>query len=71
MTQEVIDRVLEPTQSDLFTISPPVALFSGAIQHPQSDLENHSVLKPVSKAEKVRKTTLKASKKHKSSTLEF
>ena len=70
MTQEVIDRLLDPTQTDLFTISPPVLLFSGANQDPQGDLEKHTIFKPVSKTEKVRKPAPRASKKHQNSTLE-
>ena len=70
MTQEVIDRLLDPTQSDLLNMDPPVSLFSGAIQDPQGDLEKHSISKPVSKAEKIRKPAPRASKKHKRSTLE-
>ena len=65
MTQEVVDRLLDPTQSDLCTLP----LFSGAIQDPQADLEKHSIFKPVSKTEKVRKTNPRASKKHQKSAL--
>ena len=64
MTQEVVDRLLVRIKSVLFTMDPPVALFSGAIQDPQSDLEKHSIFKPVSKAEKLRKLAPRASKKH-------
>ena len=39
MTQEVVDRLLDPIQTDLFTTDPPVSLFSGAIQDPQGDLK--------------------------------
>ena len=53
MTQEVVDRLLDPTQADLFTTEPPVPLFSGAIQDPQVDFEKQSIFKPVSKAAKV------------------
>ena len=70
MTQEVIDRLLVPIQSNVFTMDPPVSLFSGANQDPQSDLEKHSIFKPVSKAEKLRKPAPRASKKHQNSTLE-
>ena len=70
MTQEVVDRLLVRTQRRIFTMEPPVALFSGAIQDPQGDLENHSIFKLVSKAEKLRKPATKASKKHQKSTLE-
>ena len=61
MTQEVVDRLLDPIQTGLFTPEPPVALFSGAIEDPQSDLEKHLIFKPVSEAQKVRKTAPKAS----------
>ena len=64
MTQEVVDRLLVPIQTGIFTTDPPITLFSGAIQDPQSDLENHSIFKPVSKAEKLRKLAPRASKKH-------
>mgnify|MGYP003325040732 CR=1 FL=1 len=47
-----------------------IALFSRAIQDPQGDLEKHSIFKPVSKAEKLRKPAPRASKKHQKSTLE-
>ena len=70
MTQEVVDRLLDLTQTNLFTPEPPVPLFSGANQDPQGDLEKHSIFKPVSKTEKVRKTTPRASKKHQKSALE-
>ena len=70
MTQEVIDKLLHRTQSDLFTMDPCIPLFDGAIQDSQNDLENHSIFKPVSKAGKIRKTTPKASNKHKNPTLE-
>ena len=62
MTQEVIARLLVRIESVIFTMDPPVSLFSGAIQDPQNDLEKHSIFKPVSKAEKIRKTIPKASK---------
>ena len=64
MTQEVIDRLLDPTQTEVFTPDPPVLLFSGAIQDPQGDLEKHCIFKPVSKAEKLRKPVSRASKKN-------
>ena len=64
MTQEVDERMLSPTQSNVFTTDPSVSLFSGAIQDPQNDLEKHSIFKPVSKAEKLRKAIPRASKKH-------
>ena len=64
MTQEVVDRLLDPIQTDLFTTDPPIPLFSGAIQDPQDDLEQLSIFKPVSKAEKLRKPAPGASKKH-------
>ena len=70
MTQEVVDRLLDGIQSIVFTTDPPVSLFSGAIQDPQYDFEEHSIFKPVSKAEKVRKTSPRASKKYPKSTLE-
>ena len=70
MTQEVIDRLLVPIQTGIFTTEPPVPLFSGAIQDPQGDLKKQSIFKPVSKAEKFRKSDPKASKKHQKSTLE-
>ena len=70
MTQEVVDRLLDPTQSNVFTPDPPVLLFSGAIQDPQCDLEKHSISKPVSKAEKIRKPAPMTSKKHQKSALE-
>ncbi len=55
MTQEVVDRLLVPIQSNLFTMDPPVALFSGAIHGPRNDFEKHSIFKPVSKTEKTPK----------------
>jgi hypothetical protein len=64
MTQEVVDRLLVRIKSIIFIPDPPVALFSGAIQDPQSDLEKHQIFKIVSKTEKIRKTTPKASKKN-------
>ena len=64
MTQEVVDRLLDRTQTAIFSPDPPVALFSGAIQDPQSDLEKLQIFKPVSKTEKIRKTTPRASEKH-------
>ena len=70
MTQEVVDRLLDPIQTDLFTPDPPVTLFSGAIQDPQDDLKKQSIFKPVSEAEKSRKSDPKAPKKHQKSTLE-
>ena len=70
MTQEVVDRLLHRTQTGLFTTDPVMPLFSGAIQDPQGDLENHAIFKPVSKAEKLRKPAPRASKKHQKSTLE-
>ena len=70
MTQEVVDRLVDRTQSDVFTTDPPVSLFSGANQDPQGDLEKHSIFKPVSKTEKVRKTIPRASQKHQKSALE-
>ena len=39
MTQEIVDRLLDPIQSDLFTTVPVMPLFSGAIQDPHGDLE--------------------------------
>ena len=71
MTQEVVDRLLDPTQTEVFTMEPPVALFSGAIQDPQGDLEKHWIFKPVSNPEKLRKPAPRASKKHQNSTLEL
>ena len=70
MTQEVVDRLLDRIQTAIFTPEPPVTLFSGAIQDPQSDLGKHWIFKPVSKAEKLRKPAPRASKKHQKSTLE-
>ena len=70
MTQEVVDRLLDPIQTDLFTTDPPVSLFSSAIQDPQDDLKKHSIFKPVSEAEKSRKSDPKAPQKHQKSTLE-
>ena len=70
MTQEVVDRLLDPTQTDLFTTDPCIPLFYGAIQDPQRDLEKHRIFKPVSKAEKLRKPAPRASKKHQKSSLE-
>ena len=64
MTQEVVDRLLVPVQTAIFTMDPPVPLFSGAIQDLQSDLDKHSIFKPASKAEKLRKLAPRASKKH-------
>ena len=64
MTQEVVDRLLDPIQTGIFSPESPVLLFSGAIQDPQGDLEKHSIFKPVSKAEKLRKPAPRASKKH-------
>ena len=52
MTQEVVDRLLDSTQSNLFTMDPVFPLFSGAIQDPKNDLEKHKICKPISKAEK-------------------
>ena len=71
MTQEVVDRLLDPTQTQVFTTDPFIPLFSGAIQDPQNDIEKHSIFKPVSKTEKVRKPALRASKKHKKTTFEL
>ena len=71
MTNEEVDRLLDPIQTQVFTTDPPVALFSGAIQDPQGDLEKHSIFKPVSKEEKLRKPAPRASKKHQKSTLEL
>ena len=70
MTQEVVDTLSVRIKSVIFTPDPPVALFSGAIQDSQGELEKHSIFKPVSKAEKLRKPAPKASKKHQKSTLE-
>ena len=64
MTQEVVDKSLDRPKSTLFTVEPPVALFPGANRAPQDDLEKHSIFKPVSKAEKLRKPAPRASKKH-------
>ena len=55
MTQEVVDRLLDPTQTHVFTMDPCIPLFYGANQDPQGDLEKHSIFKPVSKAEKNQK----------------
>ena len=41
MTQEVVDRLLDPIQTGIFSPESPVLLFSGAIQDPQGDLEKH------------------------------
>ena len=70
MTQEVVDRLLDPIQSIIFTPEPPVPLFSNAIQDPQDDLEKHAIFKPASKAEKLRKPAPRVSKKHQKSILE-
>ena len=70
MTQEVVDRLLHRIQTTIFTMDPCIPLFYGANQDPQGDLEKHSNFKPVSKAEKIRKSIPKPSKKHKNSTLE-
>ena len=70
MTQEVVDRLLVPIQTAISTTDPPVALFSGPIQDLQGDLKKHSIFKPVSKAEKLRKPGPRASEKHQKSTLE-
>ena len=64
MTQEVVDRLLDPLQSAIFTPDPVMPLFSGANRDPQDDLEKHSISKPVSEAEKFRKSDPKASEKH-------
>ena len=71
MTQEVVDRLLDRTQTGIFTTDPVVPLFSGAIQGPQGNLKKHRIFKPVSKAEKLRKPAPRASKKHQKSTLEL
>ena len=70
MTQEVVDRLLVRIKRVIFTMDPCIPLFYGANQDPQSDLEKHSIFKPFSKAEKLRKPAPRASKKHKKSTLE-
>ena len=70
MTQEVVDRLLVRIKSVLFSPDPVMPLFSGAIQDPHADLEKHSIFKPVSKAEKLRKPAPRASKKHQKSTPE-
>ena len=64
MTQEVVWWLLHRIQTGIFTMEPPVALFSGAIQDPQDDLEKHRIFKTVSKAEKLRKPAPMASQKH-------
>ena len=71
MTQEVVDRLLVPAQTRLFTTDPCIPLFYGAIQDPQRNLEKHWFSKLVSKAEKLRKPAPRASKKHQKSTLEL
>ena len=63
MTQEIIDRLLHRTQSNIFTTEPPITLFPGANRAPQDDLEKHQIFMPVSKAEKLRKPAPKASQK--------
>ena len=70
MAQEVVDRLLDPTQTGLFTMEPVMSLFSGAIQDPQDVLQKHRIFKPVSEAEKIRKPASRAPKKHEKSTLE-
>ena len=70
MTQEVVDRLLDPIQSNVFTTDPVMPLFSGAIQDPQDDLKKQSIFKPVSEAEESRKSDPKAPKKHQKSTPE-
>ena len=70
MTQEVVDRLLVRIKGAIFAMDPVMPLFSDAIQDPHADLEKHSIFKPVSKTEEVRKTTPRASKKHQKSTLE-
>ena len=57
------------TKSKVFTTTPQVLLFSGAIQDPQGDLEKHSIFKPVLKAAEFRKNILKASEQIKNPTL--
>ena len=71
MTQEVVDRLLVRIKSAIFTPEPIMPLFSGAIHGPQGNLEKHSIFKPVSNAEKLRKPAPRASKKHQNSTLEL
>ena len=70
MTQEVVDRLLDRTQTGMFTPDPCISLFYDANRDPQDDLEKQSISKPVSKAEKIRKPAPRASKKHQKSTLE-
>ena len=70
MTQEVVDRLLDRIQTAIFTPEPPAALFSGPIHGPQDALEKHSILKPVSRAARVRKATPRASKKHHNPAIE-
>ena len=65
-----MNSYLVQPQTSIFITEPPVALFSGAIQDAQGDVEKHSIFKPVSKAEKLRKPSPRASKKHQKSTLE-
>ena len=70
MTQEIVDRLLDPIQTNLFTTDPLIPLFSDAIQDPQDDLKKQSIFKPVSEAEKSGKSDPKAPEKHQKSTLE-
>ena len=51
-----MDRLLDRTQTEVFTPQPPVALFSGAIQDPQSDLEKHSIFNPPFQGRKSQKS---------------
>ena len=55
MTQGVIDMLLDPIKTILFTTDPPVALFPGANRDTQDDLEKHSIFKRVSKASELKK----------------
>ena len=64
MTQEIIDKLLDPIQTARGL------LFSGANQDPQGDVEKHSIFIPVSQAEKVRETVRSAFTKHHKSIVE-
>jgi hypothetical protein len=44
-------------------MDPCIPLFYGANQDPQGELQKHSIFKPVSKAEKIRKSTPQALQK--------
>ena len=60
--QDVMNSYLIRTQTNLFTMDPPVLFISWCHARSPSDLVKHSISKPVSKAAKVRKTVPKAFK---------